>query len=156
MFCLRYRNHLKLLHGNDLQEWEISFGEKITLNFPPQSSYSLCQRHSDGLCMVTMSETIPPCLCRLWSSLWVASPKCYMLFPLPKVFSFKETINSRKALWSPTVHVLKEGKIFMLFNHKYIYMAYKYIYICIHRNFILIFCVGLQKDEDYSSKAMEI
>lgn len=45
-----------------------------------------------------------------------------MLFPLPKVFSFKETINSRKALWSPTVHVLKEGKIFMLFNHKYIYI----------------------------------
>lgn len=35
-------------------------------------------------------------------------------------------------------------------------MPYKYIYICIHRNFILIFCVGLQKDEDYSSKAMKI
>lgn len=70
-----------------------------------------------------------------------------MLFSLPNVFSFKETINSRYALWSPTVHVLKEGKIFMLFNHKYIYiyMAYKYIYMCIHINFILIFYVGLQK-----------
>ncbi len=156
MFCLRYRNHLKLLHGNDLQEWEISFGEKWLLIFPLSPAIHFVSTTLTGLCMVTMSETIPPCLCQLWSSLWVESPKCYMLFPLPKVFSFKETINSRKALWSPTVHVLKEGKIFMLFNHKYIYMAYKYIYICIHRNFILIFCVGLQKDEDYSSKAMEI
>jgi len=43
--------------------------------------------------------------------------------------AFKETFNLRKTLQSPTVRVLKEGKIFMRFNHKYIYIYFKYKYM---------------------------